>query len=123
MGLMGHIGPIRPMRQPDKNNLPDVLRLDNDAPFGERVGTLQALFKGPKGFLRQTHTAFVGLLQESNDRRNAIQVHGFGPLQYRVSRVQKRSIPMPFENAPASLDGIVFAVIRGVIGSTMQSLD
>ena len=47
----------------DKNNLPDVPWLDNDAPFGERVGTLQALFKGPKGFLRQTHTAFVGALQ------------------------------------------------------------
>ncbi len=67
-------------RQPDKNNLPDVLWLDNDAPFGERVGTLQALFKGPKGLLRQTHTAFVGVLQQPNDRRDAIPSHGFGPL-------------------------------------------
>ena len=105
------------LRQPDKNNLPDVLWLDNDAPFGERVGTLQALFKGPKGsLLRETHTAFVGVLQQPNDRRGRHSISWFWPTCRTGLSCPEAIHSNAFEYAPASLDGIVLAVIGGIIG-------
>lgn len=46
---------------------------------------------------------------------DAFPGHGFRPFQHGVDIDQLRAVPMLFQNSPAAFDGIVLAVIRGVV--------
>lgn len=48
----------------------------------------------------------------------ALPCHGPGIRNDRCHRVQQGAVPMVFEYSPAALNGIIFAVVRGIIGQT-----
>jgi hypothetical protein len=44
--------------------------------------------------------------------------HGSGKLDDSIDRIEHGTIPVLFQTAPASLDGIVFAMVWWIIGKT-----
>jgi len=67
------------------------------------------------GPLAQRHPLLVGLPAECDDRVNPLPCHTLSPLQHRLHINQLRPIPVQFQDPPATLDGIIFAVVGWII--------
>ena len=52
----------------------------------------------------------------------AFPSHRAGISQHRFNRVQQRPVPMSFQDAPASFNRVVFAVIRRIVRRCLKSL-
>jgi len=67
----------------------------------------------------QGNTLSVDLGGQLHDRMQPLPSHRFGPRQHGVDIDQLGTVPMLFQNAPAALDRVVFAVV----GRIVQELD
>ena len=70
---------------------------------------------GMKYLLGKANTGFAGLVEQRDTRADSFPSHRARPLENRVHRVQQRSIPMFFQNAPATFDGVVLAMVRRIV--------
>src|SRR6266446_5041680 len=57
----------------------------------------------------------VHFAAQLDNRMQPLPGHLFGPLQHRLRIDQLRPIPLQLSDAPATLNRIIFAVVRGVI--------
>jgi hypothetical protein len=73
------------------------------------------LFVDFHGFFRQANSFFIDPLQEFYDGVTSLPSHRPSPSQSRLDRVQEGAVPVPFQDAPAPFNGIVFAVIRRIV--------
>ncbi|MCM8613019.1 hypothetical protein, partial [Accumulibacter sp.] len=46
---------------------------------------------------------------------NAFPSHALRPLQHRLGIGQLGAVPVPFQDSPAALDGVVLAVVRRIL--------
>src|SRR6516165_298919 len=72
-------------------------------------------FPPPASPFAQGYPFLVDLPTEGNDGVHALPCHRLGPLQHRLHIDQLGPVPVQFQDAPAPLDGIILAVVRGVI--------
>ena len=92
-----------------------MLWLNLDVVLGKQLIALQSFFELLKCLLGNANTGFVGLVEQRDDRTDSFPSHRARPLYNRVHRVQQRSIPMFFQNAPATFDGVVLAMVRRIV--------
>jgi flagellar basal body rod protein FlgB len=90
-------------------------RLDNNVPLGQFRMSCQSLFDRSHHTLAERTALFIGLMAQINDRVESSPSHRLGPLQHRFDVNQFRPIPMQLQDAPTSLNWIVFTVIGWVI--------
>jgi len=67
------------------------------------------------GLLAQRHPLLIDLLAQLDNRVNVLPRHRFGPLHHRLHIDQLGLVPVQFQNALASLDGIILAVVGWVV--------
>ena len=76
------------------------------------MGTFDALFVDFHGLSGQANSFFIDPLQEFYEGVTSLPSHRSSPPQSRLDGAQEGAVPVPFQDAPAPFNGIVFAVIR-----------
>ena len=72
--------------------------------------------------MREFDAAVVDIAHQLDTWIQAFPSHRAGLSQHRFNRAQQRPVPMSFQNAPASFNRVVFAVIRRIVSaSNMQA--
>ena len=87
------------------------LRVDRYTPFRQRCTAAYMFAVRPQRRFRQPDSKSVNPIQETDHWPHPFPGHRLGPMNGFLDRVQQRSIPMHFQNAPATFDGIVLAVM------------
>ena len=64
----------------------------------------------------------VGFSHEFDSWIEPLPSHGASIIEHRFHRIEERSIPMVFQDPPASFDRIVLAMIRRIVGETNMEL-
>ena len=77
--------------------------------------SFQSLFDRSHHTLAERNALFIGLMAQINDRVESSPSHRLGPLQHRFDVKQFRPIPMQLQDAPTSLNRIIFTVIGWVV--------
>ena len=67
------------------------------------------------GLSGQANSFFIDPLQEFYEGVASLPRHRSSPSQSRLDRIQERAVPVPFQDAQAKFNGIVFAVIRRIV--------
>src|SRR5882762_10800743 len=76
---------------------------------------LQSCFNCLHRRLTERDALVVHFAAQLDNRMKPLPGHLFGPLQPRLRIDQLRPIPLQLSDAPATLNRIIFAVVRGVI--------
>ena len=76
---------------------------------------LQSFFNRLHRHLPERNTLLVDFAAELDDWGQPLPGHPLGPLHHGLCIDQLRPIPLQFHDTPASLDGIIFAVVRRII--------
>src|SRR5258706_915047 len=87
-------------------------RIDQNVVLGQYRMALQACFNRLHRRLTERNAFLVDFVAELDDRMKPLPSHPLGPRQHRLCVDQLRPIPVQFQNTPAALDGIIFAVVR-----------
>src|SRR5262250_964837 len=90
-------------------------RIDQNVVLGQYKMALQACFNRLHRRLTERNAFLVDFVAELDDRMKPLPRHPLGPLQHRLGIDQLRPIPVQFQDTPAPLDGIIFAVVRRII--------
>src|SRR5713101_3424348 len=90
-------------------------RIDQNVVLGQYRMALQACFNRLHRRLTERNAFLVDFVAELDDRMKPLPSHPLGPRQHRLCVDQLRPIPAQFQNTPAALDGIIFAVVRRII--------
>jgi hypothetical protein len=85
-------------------------------PFVPADQALKRCFDLVHRLFRQRYARLLGRRYQLHHRRHALPGHRSGRGHHRLDRVEKRPIPMVFQNAPAAFDGSVLAVVGRIIG-------
>jgi hypothetical protein len=80
---------------------------------------LQPLFDLAHHTLAEGNPLLIDLMTERDKRLNPLPRHTLGPLHHGLDIDQLGPIPVQFQDTPATLDGIVLAVV----GRVLQQLD
>ena len=78
--------------------------------------SMQMFLEQAKGFFRNLDPGLINSLKNFDDRRNPFPGHCLCPLDGRRGIGQQSSVPMVFQNPPASFHSVVLAVIRRIVG-------
>ena len=76
---------------------------------------LQACFHGLHRCLPERDTFVVHFAAQRDHRMQPLPGHLFGPFQHRLRIDQFRPIPLQFSDTPATLNRMIFAMVRRVI--------
>lgn len=76
---------------------------------------LQSVFDRLHRGLAECNALVIDLAAEFDDRMDTLPRHTLSPLQHRLDIKQLRPIPVQFQDPPATLDGIIFAVVGWII--------
>lgn len=63
----------------------------------------------------ESHAAIVGFFDQMDHGRDAFPCHGPCPSECLLNAAQQRPVPVIFQDAPATFDQVVFAVIGGIV--------
>jgi hypothetical protein len=84
---------------------------------------LQSFFNRLHRRLPERNTLLVDFAAELDDWGQPLPGHPLGPLHHGLCIDQLRPIPLQFQDTPASLDGIIFAVVRRIIQELNRLVD
>ncbi len=62
------------------------------------------------------HAFQIDPVHQVNNGLDPIPCHGACPMEHALNRIEQCPVPVHLQNAPASLDGIVLAVIGRIVG-------
>lgn len=85
--------------------------MDHNIPFGQLRVALQSVFDRLHRGLAECNALVIDLAAECDDGMDTLPRHTLSPLQHRLHINQLRPIPVQFQDPPATLDGIIFAVV------------
>jgi hypothetical protein len=85
--------------------------VDDETPFRELLGAMQSFGNGSKSGLRQANASFINLVHQMNNRLDPGPRHGTGPVEDRLDRTLKRTVPVVLQHAPTEFNRVVLAVI------------
>ena len=89
--------------------------MDQHIPLRQLRVALQARFDCMHGPLAQRHPFLGDLPAACDDRVHPLPCHTLRPLYHRLDMHHLGSVPVQFSNPPAPLDGIILAMVGGVI--------
>jgi len=75
---------------------------------------LQSFFNRLHRRLPERNALFVDFVAQLDNRMQPLPGHPLGPLQHSLCIAQLRPIPLQFQDTPAPLDGMLFAVVRRI---------
>ena len=78
--------------------------------------TFEACFDLFESLFGDGYALIIDLVHEVNNRLEPLPSHCACPLQRTFHRIKQCSVPVHFQNAPASLDRVVLAVIGRIVG-------
>jgi len=84
---------------------------------------LQSFFNRLHRCLPERNTLLVDFAAEFDDWGQPLPGHPLGPLHHGLCIDQLRPIPLQFQETPASLDGIICAVVRRIIQELNRLVD
>ena len=90
-------------------------RVDQNVVLGQFRMALQACFHGLHRCLPERDTFVVHFAAQRDNRMQPLPGHLLGPFQHRLRIDQFRPIPLQFSDTPATLNRIIFAMVRRVI--------
>ena len=113
-GRNRHIVDYLGMRK--KLSLPNSSGGDGDKPLIQTRKADNFRFDIVHSLLGELDTGGIGCRDQFDERMAAFPGHGFGKVEHGLDRVKQRTIPVMFECAPAAFNGIVLAMVGGIIG-------
>ncbi len=90
-------------------------RSDQDVPLGEKWVSFQPGLDSLHGILGHGDSFFIDRAAQFDDGMNAFPRHALCPLQHRLGVGELGAVPVLFQDSPATLHRIVFAVVRRIV--------